>query len=165
MIHSYSFAKGSFSAINAKVTLVGIQTHQLLPRSPLVYQAQARTFNGPLNVEIIHDPSTSPSSIHFSAVNNQAETNVTLDSSFEGTYSIQTKLASAIVNTGDLPSSTQLTDKEIQDGERYYQYDAVTSDRVFGWVGSGKRPGPWSNQGHIDILSSLSPIYLSISGS
>jgi hypothetical protein len=118
-----------------------------------------------------------------------APTIVTLDEGYEGTFDVKTKLAEAVVQEGsssnDGSHSSRLKDDEDKERERKYIYDHVSSSRTFGWVGWGSRPrshvgtsggigghswgvgggvkgwgGGATDQGHVEIVSSLSEVML-----
>lgn len=119
-----------------------------------------KTFNGLLKVDIANDPSTGPVPLHVNAENNLAETYITLDDKFEGSFSVRTKLASAIVREGKYNPSA---DPSGDNRQRNYVYDHTSESRSVGWVGWGTRPtGFRRGQGHVDVVSSLSPVSLQL---
>lgn len=114
-------------------------------------------------MDVAHDPSTPPVPLHLDIQNNLAESNVTLDTKYRGTFDVQTKLASAVVEEGE-PQS--IPDPFGEDRPRVYVYDIKSDTRTLGWVGWGKRPKKWDPmvQGHVDIVSSLSSVSLQLGG-
>jgi hypothetical protein len=98
-------------------------------------------------------------------MNYLAATNITLDSNYEGTFDVQTKLAKAFVREVD--EQKALVDPLAEGRKRGYQFDQKSSSRIFGWVGWGSRPGPTTqpnHQGHVDIVSSHSSVVLQLEG-
>lgn len=73
---------------------------------------------------------------------------------------MHTTLADAVVNLDE-----NLADPTGAGRKRLYQDDLVTSNRAYGWVGWDPRPtSPFIRQGHIEVLSSLSPAVLQLTG-
>ncbi|KII92730.1 hypothetical protein PLICRDRAFT_103490 [Plicaturopsis crispa FD-325 SS-3] len=147
------------SPLRAKVTLVAPAAHSLIPlsRSPPIFDMHMKTFNAPLTVDVSHDPSTPPTVLLMYTMNNLANSNVTLDSKFQGTFDVQTKLSSAVIHEG--AASVGMFGET-----RKCVYDHQGSDSLMGWVGWGERPQPWKGprQGHVGVVSSLSPVYLQL---
>jgi len=127
------------------------------------FQTSIKTFNATLNANVTYDSSTLPSEFRLRAQNNLADSKITLDPKYQGTFDIQTKLSLAEVWLRDV---TPLVDPLGENRNRHYQYDYTSSTRKFGWVGWGKRPGPekHSHQGHVEISSSHSPVVLQLDG-
>jgi len=123
-----------------------------------------KTFNGQIKASITHDNSTPSAELQLRTTNYLAETHVTLDSKYEGTFNLQTKLAKASVKEGD--GNKTVTDPSGEQRKRRYQFDHLSSTQIFGWIGSGSRPGPTTqpNQGHVEIVSSHSSVMLELDG-
>jgi hypothetical protein len=124
------------------------------------FLTSVKTFNAPLKLSIAHDDSTPPAELHLIAMNNLAESKITLDPKYQGTFDVQTKLGSVVVNR---------VDQEAYKGseQRNFQYDTQTSTHMYGWVGFGQRPGPTTyhlHQGHVAIQSSHSQVLLQLAG-
>jgi hypothetical protein len=66
---------------------------------------------------------------------------------YEGTFDVQTKLARTSVVEGGKKEST-------------WEYDHVSTERVFGWVGKGRRKR--FERGHVEIVSSMRDVVLRI---
>ncbi|KAG7446300.1 uncharacterized protein BT62DRAFT_109965 [Guyanagaster necrorhizus] len=129
---------------------------------PLNFIGSVKNFNGPLTLTVSHDPTTPPVSLDLHVQNAQAESNVTLDSKYIGLFDVQTKLASVAVKESQIdPSWDPL-------GENRYRqcvYDQSSFNRVRGWIGWGQRPTGWKpREGRVEVVSSLSPIHLHLSG-
>jgi hypothetical protein len=123
-----------------------------------------KTFNAQLKASVTHDESTPPSEFHLHATNYLAETYITLDPKYVGTFDLQTKLATASVKEGD---ENAVVDPSGGGGKRGYQFDLLSSTRIFGWVGWGSRPGPTTkqtHQGYVEIVSSHSSVSLQLEG-
>lgn len=154
------------SAINAKVNLLSSPSRSYLgeKQKPPHYMTHATTFNAPLNVEVSFSPTISHSSFHLRAQNNLASSNVTLGSKYLGTFDVSTKLAGVNVQS-DAPTSEIVG----QSSARHIEYDHTSNERVFGWIGSGSRPSKHSNnqeqQGHVQVVTSISPVFLQLSDS
>jgi len=168
LVHEQTSKKPTFlsldtgnSEITANVTLMAPRIRKILrnPPPPQFFTTM-KTFNAPLTVDIVHHPSTLPAPLQLRAQNNVAECKVILDSKFEGTFDLQTKLSSA-----DLDDDVVAVDPSGMSRQRSYFYDHASSNRKFGWVGWGDRPKKWdpSRQGHVEIISSLSPVLLQLS--
>lgn len=128
------------------------------------FLTSVNTFNAPLKVSVAHDDSTPPSEFHLRAANNLAESHITLDPKYTGTFDLRTKLASAVVDRVDHDLDNEVDDSSKQ---RNFQYDTQTSTHMFGWVGFGQRPGPTTRhlrQGHVEIHSSHSQVLLQLQG-
>jgi hypothetical protein len=149
------------SDINAKI-------HLNAPR-PLNRQStfltSMKTFNAQIKASITHDNSTPSAELQLRTTNYLAETYVTLDSKYEGTFNLQTKLAKASVKEGH--GNKTVADPSGERRKRGYQFDHLSSTQIFGWVGWGSRPGPTTKpnrQGHVEIVSSHSSVTLQLDG-
>ena len=65
------------------------------------FLTRVETFNAPLNVMVMHDPSATLANFQMVAANNLGNTRVTLDSSYAGTFDVSTMFAQADVLTWD----------------------------------------------------------------
>jgi len=145
--------------------------HLLAPRAPsghhhATFMTSMKTFSAPIKVSVKHDDSTPPSEFHLRAQNNLAETAVILDPKYEGTFDLHTKLAQAVLK--EQSNKVLVADPTGNGGLRKYQLDHKTSTRMYGWVGWGQRPGPATgkiHQGHVEVVSSHSPVSLRLDGS
>jgi hypothetical protein len=154
------------SYINANVTLVVPSTSP----DPAFF-GTAKTFNGPLNLIVTHEPSSPPAIYGFRALNDLGPTHVTVDSKFEGSFDVQTRFAPVVVDKGTDSGSSNNPYGGI--GGRRYQYDLVSPQKVVGWTGwqprqsSGKWVSHWrdrlANEGFLVLESSLSPVHLQLS--
>jgi hypothetical protein len=123
-----------------------------------------KTFNAQIKASITHDNSTPSAELQLRAMNYLAGTYVTLDSKYEGTFDLQTKLAKASVKEG---GNKTVADPSGKQRVRGYQFDLLSSTQIFGWVGWGPRPGPTTKpnrQGHVEIVSSHSSVTLLLDG-
>ncbi|KAK7053482.1 hypothetical protein VNI00_004108 [Paramarasmius palmivorus] len=124
---------------------------------PTTFLGQVKGFSAPLRLSVLHDDSAPPAPIDLFVQNNQADTNVSVDSKFVGIFDARTKLAAVTID-GDSDSSSS-------DGStRQFVYDNSAPNRKSGWVGTGIRPMRWDpkEQSRLLVESSLSPIFLGI---
>lgn len=121
--------------------------------------AHVSTFNAPLNIDVSHSTSTPSVPLQLLVQNNLAKTTVSVDAKYQGFFNVQTKLASAVVQEGTQQLSADPSGKSRK---RTFVYAQNTGGRISGWVGWGKKPPAQNptNQGRIDIFSSLSSILL-----
>jgi len=129
------------------------------------FMTSLKTFNAQLRASVTHDESTPPSEFYLRATNYLAETCITLDPKYVGTFDLQTKLATASVKGGD--EKNTVADPLGAGRKRGYQFDLLSSTRIFGWIGWGSRPGPATrrnHQGHVEIASSHSSVSLQLDG-
>ncbi|KAH7929862.1 hypothetical protein BV22DRAFT_1029053 [Leucogyrophana mollusca] len=123
--------------------------------------ANTRTFNGGLSVNIVHDPSSPPTTIKVRATNDLAPAKVTLDEKYEGVFQVNTLLGSAAVVRGSVPS----IDPWNEDLDRQFDVDYSTDSRVLGWIGWGERPMDGFEQpGQVVVETSLGDAHLSFDG-
>jgi len=154
------------SGVDAGVTLITDS-----PPGDLKFLLTAKTFNGPLNLALSHAASSPPSVFNLQALNNLGTTNVTVDSKYEGTFDVQTKLASVVVSEG--PDADDLVNPYGGNQQRLIEYNLRSVSRLAGWVGWGPKRssgrwlrhphGPSQQEGRIAVESSLSPVYLQLS--
>ncbi|KDQ57845.1 hypothetical protein JAAARDRAFT_58423 [Jaapia argillacea MUCL 33604] len=156
-------------AITADVTLIAISPSSTTPSHPPQFISEVTTFSGPLNIDVKHDPSSPPAHIHLRVQNNLDVANVALDSKFIGSFDVQTKFSPASIQ--ELRGNE--TDPTGQRRERTLVYDITSDSRMVGWVGWGNRPptsakwfggsrGLRSTDGHVEMVSSLSPVLLQL---
>lgn len=161
-MQSYSLR---FSEIDARVTLLAPDSwYTAKSAHPRAFVADVKTFNGPLKLKIANSISTPPVPLQLSVQNNLANTSVTLDPCYEGTFSAQTKLSQVMVRERYVGPWSDPLRQSRQRNSFYYQNE---STRVRGWIGWGKQPiyGDGIVQGQVKIISSLSPVMLQLSGS
>ncbi|PBK91460.1 hypothetical protein ARMGADRAFT_994305 [Armillaria gallica] len=146
------------SEINASVILLAPDRYN----DPKNFIGSVKNFNGPLTLNVSHDPSTPPVSLDLHVQNAQAESNVTLDAKYTGFFDVQTKLSSVAVKESRIDPSWDPS------GENRYKqcvYDQTTTNRVRGWIGWGQKPAGWNpREGRVEVTSSLSPIHLHLAG-
>lgn len=154
-----SYLTPGSSEIAAQVTLLAPSTRSYGP--PLGFIGVVKTFNAPLSLNISHDSSTAPVPLDLRVQNNQAESNVYVDSKYSGMFDVQTKLASATLDEGKEDLSA---DPSGANTARQFLYDQSTSTRTRGWAGWGKRPIHWDpgRHGRVEVISSLSPVKLQL---
>ncbi|KAK0504788.1 hypothetical protein EDD18DRAFT_1126351 [Armillaria luteobubalina] len=146
------------SEINASVTLLAPDRYN----DPLNFIGNVKNFNGPLTLNVSHDPSTPPVSLDLHVQNAQAESSVTLDAKYAGFFDVQTKLASVAVKESHIDPSW---DPSGENRYRQCVYEQSTTNRVRGWIGWGQKPtGRKPREGHVEVTSSLSPIQLHLAG-
>lgn len=131
---------------------------------PTAFLTTLRTFNAQIVASVTHDTSSPPSEFHLRATNYLAETWITLDPKYEGTFDLQTKLATASLK---VDNGTNVVNHPLENGKRGYAFDHSSSSRIFGWVGWGSRPGPTTQQnyqGHVEVVSSHGSVVLQLDG-
>ncbi|KAL1752699.1 hypothetical protein FB107DRAFT_292934 [Schizophyllum commune] len=141
------------SEINANVTLHYSGSSDPSPE----YMMDVKTFNDTLTLDVAYDTSTPNARLDLRAQNNLAQSTIFIDEQFTGTFDLQTKLSSAEVWEGDTTSPDAYRGQD----RRTFIYDTRSATRRKGWVGYGVRPDKWQpDQGHIDLVSSYSPVTL-----
>ncbi|KAH7913907.1 hypothetical protein BJ138DRAFT_1123987 [Hygrophoropsis aurantiaca] len=126
----------------------------------LNFIANARTFNGGLSLNMVHDPSSPPAAIKLQVANGYADANVKMDEKFEGVFQASTKLANANVHQG----SAYSFDYWNPDLERTFNIDYQTSTRFLGWIGWGERPLINQEPGQVVVETSFGNAVLSFDG-
>ena len=129
------------------------------PANARAFIGDVRTFNGALKLKVSHSSNTPPVPLQLSVQNNLANTSVTLDSSYEGTFSAQTKLSPVLPFQRYVSPSADPLGKNRQRNSIYSQNQPSS---IRGWIGWGKQPvyGDGVVQGQVKIVSSLSPVML-----
>lgn len=118
-----------------------------------------RTFSGPIALDVFHDKSSPSMPFQLHVQNNLAQTNVSLDSKFQGSFSAQTKLATVTVWKG---YEDPAADPTGEGKPRTIQYDQNSTTNVNGWIGWGKRPRNQAALSYVEVVSSLSPVTLAL---
>nr|GAT42655.1 predicted protein [Mycena chlorophos] len=132
--------------LNANVTMVSTTA----TKTPY-FNANLQTFNGSLDVNLVHAPTTPPASVMLTTSNSQGPTSISLDSKFAGGYDLRSKVA---------PVRVYYPHKNTPKGWTVVS-DANTSSTARGWTGFGPQPSsPVMAQGLVTASSSLSPIAL-----
>uniref|UniRef100_A0A0W0F0H0 Uncharacterized protein n=1 Tax=Moniliophthora roreri TaxID=221103 RepID=A0A0W0F0H0_MONRR len=141
------------SMIDAQVILKA--PHAGFVGHPTTFLGSIKAFSSPLSVNILHEDSTPSVPIDLFVQNNQATTNITIDSKFIGKFDARTKLASVTLDEGSKSMVGSRT--------RQFIFDNKSLSRKSGWVGVTK-PTRWNptEHGRLLIESSLSPILLGI---
>ena len=85
----------------------------------------AETFNAPLNVEVMHDASSTPANLQMRASNNLGMSRVALDPLYSGTFDVVTMFAQADVLTWD---GSNFDDHYDDDGDGQDDGGTVDSD-------------------------------------
>lgn len=123
--------------------------------------SKLKTFSAPLQAAYRHDTSLQSSLLYIRATNSLQPAQVFVDGAFEGTYDVHTTLSDAFVDR-----TTDVVDPTGADRSRSYIDDYVSANRIYGWAGWGARPvsgyGPFSQQGHVEVVSSLSSAVLQL---
>ncbi|KAJ2922725.1 hypothetical protein H1R20_g14367, partial [Candolleomyces eurysporus] len=146
-----------YSPISANITLATTAPGNAEFQPSFV--TQVKTFNGGIDVDILHDKHTPSSSLSLQVQNALAESNVRLDSKFEGMFNVQTKLDQVTIRNGTISRGGGKSAAK----ERVISFDQRSPGRAMGWVGWGQRqPQRTFGQGRIEIVSSLSPITLDL---
>lgn len=124
--------------------------------------ASLRTFSGSLSASFLHDPTSPPTALQLSVLNDLGPADVTLDSLFEGVFQVSTKQAAAFVTQGN----ASVTDPWVPGLERTIQIALNTTERSYGWIGWGNAGTLWNayQQGNVLIDSSLAEVSLSFLG-
>ncbi|KAF6760355.1 hypothetical protein DFP72DRAFT_883922 [Ephemerocybe angulata] len=137
------------------------KSHSLQPNIRLTpcFVTQAKTFNGAIQLDISHDQHTPSSSLSVQVQNALAESNVRLDSKFQGMFNVQTKLDQVTVRHS----------ASVINGS-----SAAGPGKAQGWIGRGPRApppgpsppdellGPRTKESQVEIISTLSPIVLDL---
>jgi len=147
-----------FSPINANITLDSSETTEWSKGSP-GFVALVKTFNGPLNLDITLKDNVPVSPLQLQVQNNLAQTSVSLDSYYEGSFSVQTKMSQVFVkDTAQSPRDDPANARRL----RTLVYDQIFEARTSGWVGWGFRPmgSHRACQSYVEIVSALSPVTL-----
>lgn len=146
------------SSIYANITLDSAETTEWSKGSP-GFVALVKTFNGPLNLDITLKDNVPVSPLQLQVQNNFAQTSVALDSYYEGSFSVQTKLSQVFVkDTAESPRDDPANAKR----PRTLLYDQILGSRASGWVGWGFRPigSQRAVQSYVEIVSALGPVSL-----
>ncbi|KAF6761275.1 hypothetical protein DFP72DRAFT_880590 [Ephemerocybe angulata] len=163
-----------YSPIEAKVTLSS-PTSGFTP----CFVTQAKTFNGAIQLDISHDQHTPSSSLSVQVQNALAESNVRLDSKFQGMFNVQTKLDQVTVrHSASVINGSSAAGPGRQPGgdpsKRTIIYDQLSPGKAQGWIGRGPRApppgpsppdellGPRTKESQVEIISTLSPIVLDL---
>jgi len=145
------------SDVSLNVTLYdGASSYTFTNPAPS-FVSDIRTFGGSLKANFYHHNASRPSYLYLSARNNLEPAMVFLDSKFQGTYDVFTTLSDAVVDRTD-----NITDPLGLSRTRLFEDDVVSPSRISGWTGWGPRPKDVTaaNQGHVEVVSSLSPATL-----
>lgn len=126
------------SPINAAISLSGTNSDTGAP--PSFFTSHVNTFSAPINLSI----ATKGLPLRLSVANNAAPTNISLDSSFEGEFDLQTKLAPVSAN-GPLIS-----------------YGMELFERITGQIGGPAPSSRTGSCGQVVAVSALGPISLNI---
>jgi len=113
-----------------------------------------KNFNGPLNLGITLEDNARVSPLQLQVQNSHALTSVSLDSDYQGSFSVQSKMSQVTVKD----TAPLLRDKQA----RTLVYDQHFTACASGWVGWGLRPmaRPRAVQSCVEIVSALSPVTL-----
>ncbi|KIK09906.1 hypothetical protein K443DRAFT_671220 [Laccaria amethystina LaAM-08-1] len=144
------------SGINARVTLLAPLGNSSQSQAPPAFVVQVKTFSGPVNLDITHDKLTPSSAVQVQVQNNMAQSTITLDAKFQGTFNLLTKLGQ--ISILDFLRS-QRDDPTGGNRNRTLVYDQIDVNKALGWVGWGPRVSG-AMQGYLDVASSFSPITL-----
>ncbi|KAF8686127.1 hypothetical protein AX14_003945 [Amanita brunnescens Koide BX004] len=129
------------SPINAAISLSSANSNA---GSPLpIFTGSVKTFSAPINLAI-EAPEGLP--LRLFAANNGAPTNISLDSSYQGAFDLQTKLAPVSVNG---PSQA-------------ITYTMQSYERITGWIGNPPSSSRTGTCGQVVVASALGPISLNI---
>ncbi|KAJ7200691.1 hypothetical protein C8J57DRAFT_1413184 [Mycena rebaudengoi] len=145
------------SDINANISMVAPALNSLRP----MFNAQVKTFNGSLALNVAHKSATPPSALDLLVETNQARSNVVLDGKFSGVFDLRTKLASAKLRHPDPAHMTDPTG-----ARRRWQVisDANSTSATRGWLGWGARPKFWdpAEDARVRVTSALGPILVQL---
>ena len=147
------------SDIHVNITLYGGNTAD--PSDYPAFVTDLKTFSGALQATFSHHETSAPSALWVTAHSNLQPAQVYVDSKFEGTYDVRTSLAEAIVDR------TEVEDPSGSNRRRIYVDDHVSRTRATGFAGWDAREAgseTQGQQGHIEVLSSLSPAVLQLTG-
>ncbi|EIW83129.1 hypothetical protein CONPUDRAFT_121541 [Coniophora puteana RWD-64-598 SS2] len=119
-----------------------------------------RTFSGDLSAQMLHDPQSPPTGIRFTAINDLAPTNVTLDRKYTGMFQATTRLSNTNVVQGPAWSDPWSFDAPLT---RTYDIMYNTTERVYGWVGWGSLPTEYdpTQVGEVIVSTSMDDVSLS----
>lgn len=150
------YAHKSCSEIEANINLVAPSRRPAARINHPSFLAHVKTFNSPLTLDVYYEPSSPGVPLQLYTQNNLANTNITLDSKFQGTFSVSNKASLAIVT--DAEDAGSLDPSGFQ-RPRTLIYDQNSTTVQRGWVGWGKKPAN-AGQGCVEIVSSLGPARL-----
>ena len=141
------------SSIDANITLDSFEDPS---NGAPGFAALVKNFNGSLNLAITLRNNAADSPFQMQVQNNNAPTSVSLDSYYQGSFSVETKMSRVIVK------DTARDDPAKAKRPRTLVYDQQLSDYAAGWVGWGSRPmaGSHAVQSCLEIESALSPATL-----
>lgn len=112
-----------------------------------------------MNLDITLKDNVPVSPLQLQVQNNLAQTSVSLDAYYQGTFSAQTKMSQVFVkDTAESPRDDPANANRL----RTLVYDQTLEARASGWVGWG--PRPMGNQrvveSYVEIVSALAPVTL-----
>lgn len=115
-----------------------------------------------MSTSFLHDPTSPPTALQLSVLNDLGPADVTLDSLFEGVFQVSTKQAAASVTRGTASG----LDPWVPGQERTMEIALNTTQRTYGWIGWGNAGTLWNayQQGNVVIDSSLADVSLSFLG-
>lgn len=147
-----------YSSIDANITLDSSETTEWSKGSP-GFVAVVTTFNAPLNLNITLKDNVPVSPLQLQVQNNLAQTSVSLDAYYQGTFSAQTKMSQVFVkDTAESPRDDPANAGRV----RTLTYDQNSNARTSGWVGWGFRPmgNQRTVESYVEIVSALGPVTL-----
>ncbi|KAJ8522475.1 hypothetical protein ONZ45_g989 [Pleurotus djamor] len=166
LVHDSSHDSATFMSIDngnadvrAKVTLSSPQKHSILPTPKPRFEVHVKTFDEPILLDVLYDPSTAAAPLSLAVQNNLGDVNVTVDAKYEGTFDAATKLdKTTIVQT---PVDSWYDPASLGRTFRY-EYDYKSTNRAFGWVGWGGRVKLREDiLSNIAVVSAMNPVSLS----
>jgi len=137
------------STINASITLNALVNTSISSSLPTFF-ASVQNFDGPLQLDVAYDNASLPSPFQLKVQNNGAPSIISMDSTFQGFFSAQTKLSKVLVSDAVDSQKTP---------SRTFEYDMLSSNIAVGWVGWGRRPTA-TTPSFVDIVSALGLINL-----
>ncbi|KDR75236.1 hypothetical protein GALMADRAFT_157094 [Galerina marginata CBS 339.88] len=135
------------SAINTTITLHSSVNPIFASDSPS-YVAKVANFNGPLDLSISSRNNSTALPFQLQVRNNLAKTSISLDATYQGSFSARTKLSQVTL------FATR--------NNRSIEYDLNSGDMATGWTGFGPRPmrNSPTRQSYVEVVSALSPVKL-----
>jgi len=112
-----------------------------------------------MNLDITLKDNVPVSPLQLQVQNNLAQTSVSLDAYYQGTFSAQTKMSQVFVkDTAESPRDDPANAKRL----RTLVYDQTSEARSSGWVGWGFKPMGHQRavESYVEIVSALAPVTL-----
>jgi hypothetical protein len=126
------------------------------------FRTRFHTFNAPMNVSIVHSPTSRPSLLGVDAKNTQGIIDITLDPLYTGTFDVRTRGAKTLVHETAASGAAAMSRIEDNFEEHKVHFDHNLTEWTRGWVGDHRRPEEFDRYslGRVELANSLSPVNL-----